>query len=76
MQQFGEIDEGQALVRSRGILKIVNLYARGQRVYIPHAGGFIRLCDKLGDEWTTTIPHIKVLEHSGVNVEGNKAPTP
>ena len=63
MKQFTIVEEAQALVRYKnGIQKIVNLYTRNERLFTPHGIGFIAICAKVEDAFTTIHPDIKVLE--------------
>ena len=59
------IEDASAFVRlPKGIYKQVDVYHRGERVFVPHSGGFLRICAKFGDTFTTSHPDIKVLEIS------------
>lgn len=63
MQLFHEIPDGQAIIRVSGnVLKQVKLYHRGERVYIPAGGGYVRIVAKFGDEWGTAMPKVKVID--------------
>lgn len=76
MELFHVIDDGVAIIRSGQIWKQTKLYKRGQMLFVPHGGGYIRICDKFGDTWGTSVPSVKVieLEGSGVVMDGNNAP--
>ena len=43
MKFFSSIDEGQAIVMSKGSYRQVPLYERGGRVYAKYGAGFVRL---------------------------------
>ena len=63
MKQFSIVDDAQALVRYKhGIQKIVNVYRRNERLFIPHGSGFIAICSLVDGSFTTVHPDIKVLE--------------
>ncbi len=48
----------------KGILKQVKTYRRGDRVYLPHSGGFIEVRAKQPDgSFITAHPDVKLLEH-------------
>lgn len=77
MELFHKIEGAVAIVRHKGsILKQSDMYARGDRVYVPHAGGYLRVTAEFGGEWGTVIPTIKVLEFEadGVELKGGKEP--
>lgn len=63
-----QIDDALAFVRlPRGVFKQVQLYARGNRVYVPHSGGYIRVCAHLGsDGWVTSNPNVRILDFTQV----------
>lgn len=70
MQRFTIIEDACALVRyPKGIHKIVNIYHRGVFVYIPHAGGFVRVCSRFDGRYSTGHPDLKVHELEGPNGE-------
>jgi len=54
MDLFHIIDQGQVILKTKGIYKQVAAYSRGLDVYAPHAGGFIRLLAR----GATTVPHV------------------
>ena len=63
MVEFSIVEDARALVRFKGgILKITNVYARNEKHFIPFRGGFVRICAKLGAEYPTCFPDIKVIE--------------
>lgn len=63
MDFFHKIDDANAIVRlPKGVYKQVAVYRRGKRIFVPHAGGFVRVVAKFGDVWLTSHPDIKVEE--------------
>ncbi len=67
MQLFTQIDNAMAIVRyPKGVLKQVKLYHRGDRVYIPHGGGFVEVWrfEGAGTCYTTTHPDIRLIDHN------------
>lgn len=63
MESFKPIPDGRAIIRMKGgLLKEVNLFSRGGRVFIPMLGGYIRICARLGDEWLTADSRAKVID--------------
>lgn len=64
MDRMVVIEDAQAFVRlPKGVYKQVNVYARGERIFVPHSGGFIRVCARLGsDGWSTSHPSVKVID--------------
>jgi hypothetical protein len=65
MDLFTVIDDATAIVRMpKGVLKQTKVYSRGERVFVPHSGGFIRLTAPFGDTFGTSHPDIKVVEIS------------
>lgn len=70
MNLFHKIDDAIAIVRLKGsVLKQTDMYARGDRVFIPHSGGFLRVTAEFGGEFGTVNPDIKVLEFEAAGVE-------
>jgi hypothetical protein len=66
MDHMSLVEDASAWVRlKRGVFKQADVYRRGRHCYIKHAGGFIRICEKFGNEWLTSHPDIKVLELEG-----------
>jgi hypothetical protein len=65
MNLFHRIDDAQAIVRAKGgVFKQAELYSRGDRLYVKHGGGFVRVEGRNGntDTWGTSSPSITVLE--------------
>lgn len=63
MDRFAAIDDAQALLRTpKGVYKQVAVYHCGGNVYVPHSGGFVRVCPKVGDSWPTSNPDVKVVD--------------
>lgn len=59
--------DGFAFVRlPRGVFKELPLFARGGRVYVPHSGGYVRVCANLSDGWATSHPDVRVLDFTPV----------
>ncbi|GAA6176910.1 hypothetical protein [Sulfitobacter pacificus] len=58
MKYFSSIEEGQAIVQSKGTYRQVPLYERGGRVYAKYGAGFVRL----NVHRTTTNPSVKWVE--------------
>lgn len=52
------IDEGQAIIHSRGIYRQVPLYQRDGKIYAKHGGGFVRL----SQGGATSAPNIRWAE--------------
>lgn len=77
MDLFHKIEGAVAIVRFKGgILKQSDMYARGERVFISHSGGYLRVCQKFGSEFGTVNPGIAVLEFDadGVTLKGGLEP--
>jgi hypothetical protein len=64
VQLFHRIDDAEAIVRLKGgVFKQTELYRRGDRIYVKHGSGFVRLCGgKLGDHWGTSAPGVNVID--------------
>lgn len=76
MDLFTVIEDGVAIVRApKGVFKQVKVYSRGGRVFVPHAGGFIRVCAKFGDTFVTSHPDIKVMEMEAPGLDVSGEPT-
>jgi hypothetical protein len=71
MELFSKIEDAVAIVRyPKGVVKQVGMYRRGAQVFVPHAGGFIRLVHMFDGVHSTSHPDIKVIdfEADGVTV--------
>lgn len=78
MKPFTLIDDGLAVVRKpKGVFVQTKLYHRDGKIFINAAGGFVRICAKFDDTYTTSHPDYKVLELEGTGVVliDNKAPS-
>lgn len=64
MDLFHVIEEGQAIVRSRGVFRQVKIYRRADDVFAGYGGGFIKL---LGMK-STTSPNISWVDIDGPNI--------
>lgn len=72
MDLFEVIEDAVAIARyPKGVYKQTKVYRRGDRRYIPHGGGFIRITSKFGDTWGTSHPDIKVEAIDGTTVSKN-----
>lgn len=52
------IDEGQAIVHSRGVYRQVPLYQRDGKIYAKHGGGYVRLAQG----GSTSAPNVRWAE--------------
>jgi len=69
MNLFTVIDDAVAIVRLKnGVQKQTKMYSRGDRVFIPHGGGYLRITAKFGDTFGTSHPDIKVEEFEAAGV--------
>jgi hypothetical protein len=68
MELFHVIDDGVAIVKVGSVYKQTKLYRRGDRLFVTHAGGYVRICAKFGDTWGTAMPNIKVIDFEGAGV--------
>lgn len=67
MVKFEQIEGARALACSRGVYREVNVYRRGEQLYVAHGKGFVRvITPKWFDKWRTSHPKIEVLEMEGV----------
>ncbi len=77
MKLFNKIEDGVAIARFKGgVYKQLGLYARGPDVFIPHSGGYLRVCSPFGEAWGTANPDIKVLELASADVIASKTSAP
>lgn len=78
MDLFHKIENAVAIVRRKnGVMAQVDMYQRGDRVFVPAPGGFVRItCRLSGGEFGTAHPDIKVAEFEadGVTLLGNSEP--
>ncbi len=65
MEVFTVIDSNLGLARyPKGVFKQVAMYRRGDRVYLPHSGGFIEVRQRQSDgSFNTSHPDVKLLDH-------------
>jgi hypothetical protein len=68
MNHIAKIDDALAWCRFGSIYKQCDVYKRGDKHYLKHGSGYIRICEQYGDEWLTTVPTIKVLEVEGLEL--------
>lgn len=71
MELFSKIEDATAIVRyPKGVHKQVNMYHRGETVYVAHGGGYVRIVQRFGKETElmTGHPDIKVVDFSAPNV--------
>lgn len=62
MELFHRIDDGRAIVRNKsGVFKQVDLFRRGDELYVAHAGGFARV---MGRDGRTTVPTLTVVDYA------------
>lgn len=61
MEQF-QPTGGQALVRFKGVSKIVAVYSRRNQYFVPCRGGFARICGRAGAEHVTSVTGLVVTE--------------
>jgi hypothetical protein len=64
MELFHEIVDARAIVRfPNTVLKQVKVYRREGKVYVAHAGGFLRILKPFRgeDHWPTTNPNVTVI---------------
>lgn len=69
MKLFHKIEGSTAIVRVGIYYKQLELYARGDRVFIKLPGGFCRVTAKFGGEYGTANPSTKVIEFEAEGVE-------
>ena len=63
---FSAIPDALAIVRlPKGVHKQTSVYHRGHTVYVPHAGGYIRVGHWFDNRWATSHPDVSVLELEG-----------
>jgi hypothetical protein len=76
MDLFTVVEEGIAILRMpKGVFKQTKVYRRGNRCFVPHAGGFIRVCTAFDGRFSTSHPDIKVdaIEAPGLETKGEPA---
>lgn len=73
MELFSVVDEADAIIRlPKGVHKQVKVYQRAGKLFVPHAGGFIRIVPTKWDEsYSTGHPDIKVVEIEGPGIGTN-----
>lgn len=70
MKLFHKIEGALAIIRVKGgILKQVDMFARGDRVFVPYSGGYLRITAEFGGEYGTAMPDVKVIEFEAEGVE-------
>lgn len=68
MQLFHKIEGACAIIRDGVYYRQVDLYARGDRVFIKLSRGFCRIVCKFGKEYGTANPNVKVVEYDAPEV--------
>lgn len=68
MEHITKIDDALAWCRFGKMFRQCDVYKRGEKHYLKHGAGFIRICEKWDSEWLTTNADIKVLEVEGVTL--------
>lgn len=77
MDLFHKIEGAVAIVRRKnGVMAQTDMYRRGERIFVPAPGGYVRVVTKLGNEFGTGHPDIKVVEFEadGVTLKGGLEP--
>lgn len=62
MNLFHKVEGGVAIVRDGIYLKQLDVYVRGDRVYIRIGSGYARITAKFGEAYGTVNPKVAVLE--------------
>ena len=68
MEHITKLDDALAWCRFGVTNRQCEIYKRGEKHYLKHGSGYVRICEKFGNEWLTTVPTIKVLEVEGVSL--------
>lgn len=67
MKLFHKIEGAVAIVRVGVIHKQLDLYHRGDVVYIPHSGGYLRTVQRFGEHIGTAKPDIHVIDWEAIH---------
>lgn len=67
LEPFTAVEDGIAILRLKnGVQKQVKVYRRRGALFVPHAGGFVRIIAQRWEDYRSTDhPDIKVLEIEG-----------
>jgi len=70
MQLFHKIDDAVAIIRDGVYFRQVDLYHRGETVYIKLSRGFCRIVARFGSEaeYGTCNPNVKLIEYEGAGL--------
>jgi len=68
MDLFHQIEDATAIVRVGQIWKQTKVYQRGGVLFIPHAGGYVRVVSKFGDVYGTAVPKMSVVDIDGPGI--------
>lgn len=64
---MNKIEGAKAFLRAKyGVYREVEVYRRGDYLYVPHGKGFLRITAMWDGQWGTSHPNVKVLELEGV----------
>lgn len=80
MDLFHKIEGAVAIVRGpKCVEKQVDMFRRGERVFVPYSGGFVRIVARMGGEgqpFGTAHPSVSVVEFEaeGVTLKNNSEP--
>lgn len=69
MKLFHKIEDATAIIRDGVYYRQVEMYARGDRVFIKLARGYCRITAQFGGEYGTCNPSVKLIEYDAPDVE-------
>ena len=76
LEPFTAVEDGLAILRTKNaVLKQCKVYHRKGTLYIPHAGGFVRIVPQRWDDYFSPVhPDLKVLEieGEGISIDGKQ----
>lgn len=64
---MNKVEGARAFLRGKfGVYREVDVYRRGEHLYVPYGKGFLRIINMWAGQWGTSHPNVKVIELEGV----------
>lgn len=65
---MNKVNGARAFLRAKyGVYREVDVYRRGEHLYVPHGKGFLRIMQMWAGKWATSHPQVDVIELEGVS---------
>lgn len=65
MEKIIKIEGAQAFIRTGGgSYREVDMYHRGEEIFLKFGAGYIKVCPGLDNRWTTSNPKVQVVDYT------------